>query len=229
MATSFAVFVDPTTGVGTNFSDADAFLDDCGSDKGGTVVTATTIQMSGKNGGDLLNAKGVTWGWFQGGFAPTQPATFNSNGSLKTPAVCASSHIGHPGVPNPTAADGNPANADIHVAITDYSSHHEPFMYYPQTSNPHHLRPTSVAMIGKTDQANHQYDISDFFAALEAGHLPAVSYLKAPSFQASSRTTGSCDSLTVRARRHLARHPSTALQGPWPRCSTLSTVRICGR
>ena len=26
---------------------------------------------TGKNIGDLLNAKHVTWGWFQGGFAPT--------------------------------------------------------------------------------------------------------------------------------------------------------------
>ena len=29
------------------------------------------------------------------------------------------------------------------------------------------------------DQANHQYDMSDFLDALEAGNLPAVSYLKA--------------------------------------------------
>ena len=27
--------------------------------------------MSGKNVGDLLNARDVTWGWFQGGFTPT--------------------------------------------------------------------------------------------------------------------------------------------------------------
>ena len=27
--------------------------------------------MTGKNIGDLLNQKGVTWGWFQGGFKPT--------------------------------------------------------------------------------------------------------------------------------------------------------------
>jgi phospholipase C len=38
-------------------------------------------------------------------------------------------------------------------------------------------------MIGKTDQANHQYDLSAFFAALRSGHLPAVSYLKAAAFQ----------------------------------------------
>ena len=38
-------------------------------------------------------------------------------------------------------------------------------------------------MIGHTDQANHQYDISDFWNAALAGNLPAVSYLKAPRAQ----------------------------------------------
>lgn len=38
-------------------------------------------------------------------------------------------------------------------------------------------------MIGHTDQANHQYDLLDFWAAADAGHLPAVSFLKAPGFQ----------------------------------------------
>ena len=68
-------------------------------------------------------------------------------------------------------------------AGTDYIPHHEPFQYYQQTANPHHMPPTSVAKIGQTDQANHQYDTSDFFAALSAGMLPAVSYLKAPAYQ----------------------------------------------
>ena len=27
--------------------------------------------MTSKNVGDLLNERGVTWGWFQGGFEPT--------------------------------------------------------------------------------------------------------------------------------------------------------------
>ncbi len=41
----------------------------------------------------------------------------------------------------------------------------------------------SAQTVGTTDQANHQYDTSDFFAALAAGNLPAVSYIKAPAYQ----------------------------------------------
>jgi phospholipase C len=67
----------------------------------------------------------------------------------------------------------------------DYVPHHDPFQYYPSTRNPHHLRPSpdTAAQIGKTDQANHQYDIRDFFNALKNGNLPAVSYIKPPKYQ----------------------------------------------
>src|SRR5262249_49784305 len=59
------------------------------------------------------------------------------------------------------------------------------------TRNPQHLRPSSVAAIGHgfiphtstPDPANHQYDSHDFFDALNAGHLSAVTFLKAPAFQ----------------------------------------------
>jgi phospholipase C len=37
--------------------------------------------------------------------------------------------------------------------------------------------------IGHQDQANHQYDLSDFWTALNAGNMPAVSFLKAPAYQ----------------------------------------------
>ena len=83
------------------------------------------------------------------------------------------------GFDNPSAthigASGSPTK--------DYIPHHQPFQYYPQTANPNHLPPTSVAMIGKTDQANHQYDITRFWEALYAHKLPAVSFLKAPAYQ----------------------------------------------
>ena len=70
---------------------------------------------------------------------------------------------------------------DNFSTVGDYIPHHQPFEYWPSAANPHHLPPTSDKMIGKTDQANHQYDLSKFFKALKNGELPAVSFLKAPA------------------------------------------------
>ena len=136
----------------------DPSLDDC------TLAGPRTyISVAGKNVGDLLNAKNVTWGWFQGGFKPTSATPAGV-------AVCAAHHTGISG-------------DDAKTTSGDYIPHHEPFQYYKQSANPHHLPPTSIAAIGSTDQANHQYDTSDFFSALAAGNLPAVSYVKAAAYQ----------------------------------------------
>jgi len=140
------------TSNGTDIGDADPTYDGCSS------TSYPTISMTGTNVGDLLNAKGTTWGWFEGGFTPTS----KNNGKI----VCGSTHknIGS-------------------FSINDYIPHHEPFQYYKSTANPNHLPPTSVSMIGKTDQANHQYDLSSFWQATGAGHMPAVSFLKASAYQ----------------------------------------------
>jgi phospholipase C len=145
-------------GLGTVINDPDPAFDDC-SDKNHTS-TNTLAAATGRNIGDLLNSKGVTWGWFQGGFTPTTKAS--STGS----AVCGSVHNNLGG-----------------TSVVDYSPHHNPFAYYPSTANPHHLPPSSLAKIGATDQANHQYDLSDFTASLQHGSLPAVSFLKAGQYQ----------------------------------------------
>ncbi len=129
----------------------------------------TYITMTGPNVGDLLNKRGVTWGWFQGGFRPApapNPPLPNTPGGTG-PVVCGSAHAGVPGT----------------GTSYDYIPHHEPFQYYRQTANPGHLPPSSPAMIGQTDQANHQYDLEDFWTALDGGHLPSVSYLKAAAYQ----------------------------------------------
>jgi phospholipase C len=157
------------------------YLDDCGGN-------GRTFEFTGKNVGDLLNEKKVTWGYFQGGFLPSQPATLDANGKVLTPAVCNTTHSAHQMeingrtylVQNPSV---NNPGVDIHALARDYSTGVTPFMKYASTRNPHHLRPSSPEMIGKTDQANHMYDISDFFTSLNAGSMPAVSYVKAPVYQ----------------------------------------------
>ena len=180
-SSAFPTTYQPGTTVVTDIGDFDPYLDDCGADAGGTVTASATLRMNGTNVGDLLNAKGVTWGWFQGGFRPTQPATFNADGSLNTPAQCGAVHAGHPGVPNPVPPFLT--GPDIHGNVNDYVAHHAPFMMYASTSNPHHLPPSSVKAIGSTDQANHNYDTSDFLDALKANNLPAVSFIKAPAYE----------------------------------------------
>jgi phospholipase C len=177
------------TGVGyTLISDNNSNLDDCGSPTSG--ISFTDPNFPNKNVGDLLNAQHVTWGWFGGGFKPTTPAA----GS--TPAVCAAASTGHPGVTTPPPGA---TAAQIHTQINDYNAHHSPFQYYTSTVNPHHLPYSSVAAIGTTDQANHQYDLNDFFTALNAGNIPAVSYLKAKDINDGHPGNSESDALSEQA------------------------------
>ena len=121
-----------------------------------------TALMPGRNIGDLLNDEGMTWGWFEGGF---DLSATNANGT--------------------TGCARTTTSAITKVKSHDYIPHHQPFQYYPSTANPDHTRPSSVATIGTSNDggANHQYDMSDFWAALNAGNLPAVSFLKAAAYQ----------------------------------------------
>jgi phospholipase C len=155
-------------GPGTTYSDADPRYDICsylpGSDGGDGGTPAGTIGMGGNNIGEELTTANTTWGWFEGGF---------DNGYVP----------GH-GTPPTTAQICSQQHQNVGGStVVDYSPHHEPFQYYASTANPMHLPPSSVSAIGHSDQANHQYDIADFWAAANAGHLPAVSYLKAPKYQ----------------------------------------------
>jgi phospholipase C len=146
-----------SSGVGTIYGDIDPAYDDC-SDSSHTSTSPVGV-MTGQNIGDLLNAKHVTWGWFQGGFAPT--GTDNAGY-----AVCGSEHENIGG-----------------AEVQDYVPHHDPFQFYASTANPKHLPPTSEAAIGRTDQASHQYDLSLFADTLKDGNMPAVSFLKPAAYQ----------------------------------------------
>ncbi len=67
------------------------------------------------------------------------------------------------------------------TCASSYNPHYQPFQYYSSTANPHHLPPASIDMIGQTDQANHNYSLTDFWNAAVYGNLPAVSFIKFPS------------------------------------------------
>jgi len=132
------------TAAGTVFGDPQPTGDICD-----TRDTSTSVDANNRNVGDLLNEKGITWGWFNGGFRNCLQAHANKAG----------------------------------VVSKDYIPHHQPFQFYRSTQNLLHTPPSSVAEIGHDGAANHQYDLVDFWAALDAGNLPAVSFLKAPAFQ----------------------------------------------
>jgi phospholipase C len=126
--------------------DPDPYWDDCGAPDQASVL--------GKNIGDLLNARKITWGWFQGGFAPSAVVGGIAQCNTSTNRI-----------------DGTPETA--------YSAHHDPFEYYFSTANIHHTPPKNLSEVGHDGAANHQYDLSYFWKVVENGNLPAVSYLKA--------------------------------------------------
>ena len=58
---------------GTVLGDADPLLDMCGS--------PDSVTLGGKNIGDLLNAKNISWGWFEGGFRDCTASHITPQGS----------------------------------------------------------------------------------------------------------------------------------------------------
>jgi phospholipase C len=147
--------VDGTNGTMTDIGDADPLGDVC------STTTSEEFSMSGTNIGDLLNAAGVSWGFFEGGFDLT---VTNANGT--------------------TGCNRSTTSAVTNTKKADYIPHHQPFQYYKSTANPTHVRPKSVMTIGQAgDPGNHQYDTHDFYDAVNAGNYPAVSFLKAPGYQ----------------------------------------------
>src|SRR4029077_7993409 len=96
--------------------------------------TRNQVQMAGRNIGDLLNAAGVTWGSFMGGF---NVARVNANGT----SGCNRSSTGLAGT------------------TKDYIPHHAWFQYYASTANPSHTPPASLSEIGNNGAANHGYDL----------------------------------------------------------------------
>jgi phospholipase C len=89
---------------------------------GDVCSSGTTVLLGGKNIGDLLSAKRVTWGAFMGGFDLTIKNSDGSTGcNRQSPA---------------SPANGGPTK--------DYIPHHAFFQYWASTANPTHQRPNSV-------------------------------------------------------------------------------------
>jgi len=138
---------------GAVIGDPDPFGDVC------SAPGRAQISMSGQNIGDVLSKAGITWGSFMGGFALDVTNTNGSTGCKRT-------------------------STGVSGTTGDYIPHHAFFQYWASTLNANHARPTSPSMIGHNgDAANHEYDLIDFWAAIKANNMPAVSFLKAPAFQ----------------------------------------------
>jgi phospholipase C len=142
------------SGSTTDIGDADPIGDVC------STTTGELFSMTGTTIGDLLNAAGVTWGFYTQGFDLT---VTNANGT--------------------TGCKRSTTSLVTNTNKADYIPHHEPFQYYKSTANLTHARPYSVTSVGTTDAANHQYDMHDFYDAVLAGNYPAVNFLKAPGYQ----------------------------------------------
>jgi phospholipase C len=163
--------------------DPQPYYDDCS--------TRDAASLTGRNVGDNLNADGLSWGWFQGGFTPSTTFATASGGAQPTATFIPDQFKGKFAVPPAsdqglcnTAHPVGPALGGTGGTTTvgtgtnygtkdDYIPHHEPFQYYASTANPHHLAPVSLASIGtdtqtitdgtpQFDTANHQYDMTNF-------------------------------------------------------------------
>jgi phospholipase C len=142
------------SGSTTAIGDADPVGDVC------STTTGEAYSMTGTTIGDLLNAKAITWGFYTQGF---DLGVVNANGT--------------------TGCKRSTTSLITNTNKADYIPHHAPFQYYKSTQNLTHARPTSVSTVGQTDAANHQYDMHDFYDAINSGNFPAVNFLKAPGYQ----------------------------------------------
>jgi phospholipase C len=177
IATSAAPNADITadgTGGYSLTSDAQPFYDDCS--------TRDAVSLHGQNIGDLLNQAGLSWGWFQGGFDPSESYTagLTAIGKAGQPdSTFIPDEFATAGFQNNVAHSSNQGLCDavhpVGVALggtgqwgykDDYIPHHEPFQFYATTANPHHLTistvgggtadaitgPDSLSTIGKDTQ-----------------------------------------------------------------------------
>ena len=166
---------------GTLNGDAEPYFDQCSN--ASTPLSSTTLaggsnalapggvtaEMTGQNIGNLLNNKGLTWGWFQGGFTPSE---YSSTGR----PICGTQTAAAP-----------PASTTTSVArrsLTTQSTTSRSSTTSRRRTRPTCRRPASRRSVTDVpDGVNHQYDLTWFNNAVASGDMPAVSYLKAPEYE----------------------------------------------
>src|SRR5262249_30235243 len=149
-----------STGAGSIVGDPRPFGDIC-NPLGSTQVK---LDSPGRNVGDLLNAAGVSWGWFHGGFGHCNSIHMASDGSAKQ------DYIGHhepfqyfASTQNPTHL---PPSSPSMVGLTDQANHQYDL--------------DALFTVNSVSGASSRtYDITGIRSDVK---LPAVSLLKAPGF-----------------------------------------------
>jgi phospholipase C len=150
IATSTSPNADLTADGSGGFSltgDAQPYWDDCS--------TRDAVALKGQNIGDELNAAGLSWGWFQGGFRPTTSykAALEATGNAGQPtSTFIPDEFKSAGFQSSVPHSSNQGTCDAVTPVgealggtgqygykDDYIAHHEPFQYYASTANPHHL------------------------------------------------------------------------------------------
>jgi len=149
-----------STGGGSILGDPRPFGDIC------NPLGSAQVALSNpsKNVGDLLTAKGVTWGWFQGGFTNCNSIHMASDGSVKQ------DYIGHHQpfqyFPSTQNLKHLPPTAPAMVGFFDQANHQYDL----------NALFTVNSVSGATSRT---YDITGFQRGVT---LPAVTFLKAPGF-----------------------------------------------
>ena len=103
----------------------------------------------------MLNRAGLSWGWFEGGFRPTesyQDALAAIGQTGQSTATFIPDEFANAGFQKNVPHSSNQGLCDavhpVGVALggtgqcgykDDYIPHHEPFQFYASTANPHHL------------------------------------------------------------------------------------------
>ena len=152
--------------------------------------------MTGNNIGDLLNKKGLSWGWFQGGFTPTTPYSGPTTRRDTTRRTAPAGRAARPATrwARRSAAPASTAQGRLHPApralpVLRLDRQPAPPRADLAVGGRHgHAEPRHGSRIQHGQPPVRHVDFNQLVSAIHAAtcrpnHLPAVSYLKAPGYE----------------------------------------------